>query len=321
MINTYSKNALLLLTLTLISCGTDKEESPDMAKNAAPIGYEVITGTWGVDVDHDDAVYKTGNSSVKILTAKTAYLRQIEYSPVSPGDWVQAYGWVKPSFGSSGSYTGGVYYYTAAKAYDSAATITATFLAGADWLYVRTVFQVPSGCYYMRALFGASADAAQEIWWDSWVLSIVPYLSSGPTIVRPAASATTSGRMFWDTTLVALFYCDGSNWIRMAGAQESITAIGGGDFANSWVNYDDGYEPAGYWKDSLGIVHVRGLIKSGTSGQSAFTLPAGYRPPYPVLFPADSNGAFGAVRVLTDGKVVPYGSNTYFSLASISFRV
>ncbi|MCP4710447.1 MAG: hypothetical protein GY869_17630 [Planctomycetes bacterium] len=49
-------------------------------------------------------------------------------------------------------------------------------------------------------------------------------------------------------------------------------------FQNSWINYGSGYNPAQYFKDSMGIVHLRGLVKNVTLGQTVFTLPAGYRP-------------------------------------------
>ncbi len=48
---------------------------------------------------------------------------------------------------------------------------------------------------------------------------------------------------------------------------------------NGWTNYGDLVErPAAYAVDAQGIVHLRGAIKSGTSGTIAFTLPAGLVP-------------------------------------------
>ena len=52
---------------------------------------------------------------------------------------------------------------------------------------------------------------------------------------------------------------------------------------NSWVVYDTARYTPGYFKDEHGIVHLRGLIKSGTVGASCFTLPAGYRPAHTVI--------------------------------------
>ncbi len=90
---------------------------------------------------------------------------------------------------------------------------------------------------------------------------------------------------------------------------------------NSWVNFGGTYGPAGYYKDIGGTVHLRGLIKSGTIGQIAFTLPAGYRPAYPQIVPTTSNDLFGVLLLNTDGTVIPYkGSNVYFSLDGVLFE-
>jgi len=81
------------------------------------------------------------------------------------------------------------------------------------------------------------------------------------------------------------------------------------------------YGDAGYYKDESGIVRLKGLIKSGTIGQTAFTLPIGYRPDTTLIFSVSSGGAYATLRVNSDGTVVPYtGANTYFSLDGVSFR-
>lgn len=50
-------------------------------------------------------------------------------------------------------------------------------------------------------------------------------------------------------------------------------------FAGTWANYGAGWRNAGYTKSADGMVHLTGLVgRSGTSGQTIFTLPAGYRP-------------------------------------------
>lgn len=56
-------------------------------------------------------------------------------------------------------------------------------------------------------------------------------------------------------------------------------------FQNGWVNYDTTYNPAGYFKDSLGIVHLRGLVKippvmkSSTPDMPPSIFPGGGWPP------------------------------------------
>ena len=101
-----------------------------------------------------------------------------------------------------------------------------------------------------------------------------------------------------------------------------IGAAGAPAFTNSWVNYGTGYANAAYWKDPFGMVHLRGLIKSGTVGNAAFTMPPGYRPEVSHLFGTISNGAIGRVDVLTDGTVTPLSpsNNTWVSLEGMTYK-
>lgn len=92
-------------------------------------------------------------------------------------------------------------------------------------------------------------------------------------------------------------------------------------FANSWVNFGAPYNNAEYFKDSFGIVHLRGLIKSGTMQQAAFTLPVGFRPANTNFISTIANNAFASVLIASDGTVKPWdGSNVWFSLDNISFK-
>jgi len=88
-------------------------------------------------------------------------------------------------------------------------------------------------------------------------------------------------------------------------------------FTNSWVVNI----LAGYYIDSHSVVNLVGEIKTGTSGQSAFTLAVGFRPLHQLRFAVVSNGVFGYVTINTDGTVVPTANNTYVSLQGISFRI
>ncbi len=95
---------------------------------------------------------------------------------------------------------------------------------------------------------------------------------------------------------------------------------------NSWVNYGGSFVPAGYFIDSMGIVHLRGLVKDGSIGAGIpiFNLPVGYRPTYTELFNANSTGSlgFGRVDVNSNGDVIAVsGDNRWISLSGITFRV
>jgi len=93
-------------------------------------------------------------------------------------------------------------------------------------------------------------------------------------------------------------------------------------FMNGWINFDTTHNPAGYFKDSLGIVHLRGLVKNGTNNTTIFTLPVGYRPSNRELQAVQTNlNIIGRVDILADGQVtVVSGSNVWVSLDGITFR-
>lgn len=106
-------------------------------------------------------------------------------------------------------------------------------------------------------------------------------------------------------------------------AWNEVGSTGEPAFQNGWVNYDSTHNSAAFWKDSNGVVHLKGLVKSGTISTTLpiFTLPAGYRPAKKEIIVTISNGALGRVNVESDGDVVPEtGNNAWFSLDGVSFR-
>lgn len=76
-------------------------------------------------------------------------------------------------------------------------------------------------------------------------------------------------------------------------------------FENSWANYGSGYSTAGFMKDPHGMVKLRGVVQSGSSGTVVFTLPAGYRPGATCIFAAVNvnGGGSSTVSVNTSGQV------------------
>lgn len=73
---------------------------------------------------------------------------------------------------------------------------------------------------------------------------------------------------------------------------------------NAWVNTGGGFETAGYLKDPLGFVHLKGVLQGGSSGTTMFVLPVGYRPGATTLN-SNGNPSFfaGQVRVDSNGNV------------------
>jgi hypothetical protein len=110
-------------------------------------------------------------------------------------------------------------------------------------------------------------------------------------------------------------------------AWHEIGVSGEPAFENSWVNFDAANEAtAAFYKDALGIVHLKGVVKSGTVNARMFTLPDGYRPKVPSAsgkwrYPVISYGVLGVVRVGNDGDVtLNTGSNVYADLSPVQFR-
>lgn len=92
---------------------------------------------------------------------------------------------------------------------------------------------------------------------------------------------------------------------------------------NNWINFGGNDAPAGYYKNSLGEVFLRGMIKGGTTtaGTQIFILPTGYRPEYDMQFPVVANNAFGAIYVKATGVVEISVASAYAtSLSGIHFR-
>jgi hypothetical protein len=119
----------------------------------------------------------------------------------------------------------------------------------------------------------------------------------------------------------------------LRGANETWHDVGttndfGVTFQNSWANTGGGLAPAGFYKDKFNIVHLRGVIDTGTTGTVAFTLPVGYRPEYDhYQVQVNNNGGPGPggascyVTVASTGTVTPvFGAGSDMTLSGIHFR-
>lgn len=87
---------------------------------------------------------------------------------------------------------------------------------------------------------------------------------------------------------------------------------------NSWTAAS-GYQSPSYKKTGDGLVKIRGTIKDGTVGQSAFALPIGYRPGAKLRFVGATDGSSGIVVVDVDGTVTPTALTGSISLDQIIF--
>lgn len=90
---------------------------------------------------------------------------------------------------------------------------------------------------------------------------------------------------------------------------------------NAWTNSGGAFETAGYLRDPLGFVHLKGLVTGGASGSAAFVLPPGYRPgATTVNNPTAGLGITAEAQINITGNVVLfYSAATPVGLSGINF--
>ena len=92
---------------------------------------------------------------------------------------------------------------------------------------------------------------------------------------------------------------------------------------NSWVTYNAANNVAEYLIDDNGFVHLRGILKNGSSASAdMFSLPQGFRPALGEVFAGVSSSGFAGISVDADGDVRAYtgGSVTFTSIDGITFK-
>lgn len=130
------------------------------------------------------------------------------------------------------------------------------------------------------------------------------------TVASPSQKALASyvpvvGHTVWGIRdgddMVVLGLVGAPSWSDIAAAGAPAPS-----FINSWANYA-GYHSAGYLRDAVGFVHLRGVIKLGSLNNYAFYLPAGYRPAANVLAPAIAGTGATTITIQTDGGLYVSG--------------
>lgn len=100
-----------------------------------------------------------------------------------------------------------------------------------------------------------------------------------------------------------------------------VGAAGQPAFVNSWANFGGAWTTAGFYRDALGWVHMRGLVASGSAANATiFTLPSGYRPPFTLNMSTVANAGVAAQLAITAAGVVAVvnnGSTVYQSLECV----
>ena len=93
---------------------------------------------------------------------------------------------------------------------------------------------------------------------------------------------------------------------------------------NGWSNFGGGADTAGYRKDPLGRVDLKGLVLAGNVGSAVLFLPAGYRPAANKFFVAANGSAMGRISVDASGAVIAThvpNPGSGLSLENVDFSV
>jgi hypothetical protein len=120
---------------------------------------------------------------------------------------------------------------------------------------------------------------------------------------------------------VALFSALGGGAYAATSLSSSSPTWHNATYLHGWTTYGGTYAPAGYAKDSNGVVHLRGGV-SGGSAEEVFQLPVGYRPThyiYTTIYTV--SGSQGSVEITPTGDVLAFGTGAtgYSGLDGVSF--
>lgn len=106
----------------------------------------------------------------------------------------------------------------------------------------------------------------------------------------------------------------------------SVGRSGGVPFENSWGNFGGDYNPASYYRDTFGYVHLQGVVSGGSTGTVCFTLPPAYRPENKEAHTVISYDSGGPTYQATLAEIGENGQVTLFNavgrthLDDIQFR-
>lgn len=93
-------------------------------------------------------------------------------------------------------------------------------------------------------------------------------------------------------------------------------------YSTTWVDYGAPFQ-GGRYRLRGTDVEIEGLVKSGVSNTSVFTLPVGYRPAADILWIVSAAGGVAEITITTTGLVRPVNITgavaTYVSLTGIRF--
>lgn len=133
--------------------------------------------------------------------------------------------------------------------------------------------------------------------------------------------ATDDQVMTWDDDVEMWVPADAAGGGGSVEAWREVGALGEPAFQNSWANFGGAFNTAAFRKDSMGRVHLKGLVKNGAPASATmFTLPLGYRPVGQALFAVVANNTFGRLDIpISGGLSLQVGASAFVSLDGVAF--
>lgn len=155
--------------------------------------------------------------------------------------------------------------------------------------------------------------------------------TSGTTAVNAVASSGVGNATLMGTSSLPVFSSTFDRAQQTTISQEDwITPTLGSSLAGQWKPHGGGFNSPGYFKDSFGVVHLRGLIDHSSgltlvegrdAGLLIMQLPIGYRPVGRELLACIGGNAAARIDILVDGNVYMIaGNSTWISLDGLTFR-
>jgi hypothetical protein len=160
-------------------------------------------------------------------------------------------------------------------------------------------------------------------------------IKNGAVTAKKVKRGSLTGAQINASTLGTVPTAEKANTLAPPENWHEVGSPGEPPFENGWKNEPPSKfnaETVGFYKDQLGVVHLKGVAVPGASGLPAFQLPAGYRPGNSTVLsfaaPCSCSGGVGPVAVwgLTpsapslDGAITGPGGATFIGLDGITFR-
>ncbi len=156
-----------------------------------------------------------------------------------------------------------------------------------------------------------------------------PKVKDGSLTGTQVKDGSLTGAKVNASTLGTVPTAQTANSIAAAEPWHVVGSPGEPPFLNSWTSPMANGQKVAFYKDQVGVVHLRGVMGEGSPSDPAFVLPPGFRPapgsvlPFAAACLTCAPSGTGTVVIRTDtepGAVEPITPAEIFSLEGITFR-